>query len=277
MVALTVLAESEPSIADTLYRRFFTGAITLVLTAGASWGVWILWQIGRAAKFNGAALQDVNAHGQAQIYGWMGLFIMGFAYQAFPQVWHTQLVAPRAAVGVFLAMVTGVILRTFGMTLGSGSGTAILVAMLGCGLQVVAILTFAFQIIATFRRSLTRMDPYIGFIFGGLFWFVAMSLLDSWHTYATLSAKTREELLWHVATYQAPLRDMQIHGLAMFMILGVSIRKLPGFFGVPATPRRRGWWALAILSVAVVAECVLFVAYRWSGSHILAAFLMIPW
>jgi hypothetical protein len=40
-----------PSLADTIYRRFFLGAVVLILTAGASWGVWLLWQIGVRGKF----------------------------------------------------------------------------------------------------------------------------------------------------------------------------------------------------------------------------------
>ena len=73
-------------IADTIYRRYFLGAIVLILTAGASWGAWLLWQIGFAGKFTGISIHHVNAHGHAQIYGWVGLFVMGFAYQAFPRM-----------------------------------------------------------------------------------------------------------------------------------------------------------------------------------------------
>src|SRR4051812_2781490 len=34
-----------------------------------------------------------------------------------------------------------------------------------------------------------------------------------------------------MATYQAPLRDLQVHGLALSMVLGVAIRLFPGLFG----------------------------------------------
>ncbi|HOQ87410.1 MAG TPA: DUF1858 domain-containing protein, partial [Phycisphaerae bacterium] len=34
--------DSKPSVADAIYRRFFTAGIVLVLTAGATWGAWLL-------------------------------------------------------------------------------------------------------------------------------------------------------------------------------------------------------------------------------------------
>lgn len=81
--------DSGPSVADATYRRFFTAGIVLVLTAGATWGAWLLWQIGIRGSFTSISIFHVNAHGHAQIFGWVGLFIMGFAYQAFPRMWHT--------------------------------------------------------------------------------------------------------------------------------------------------------------------------------------------
>src|SRR5262245_61080588 len=76
---------------ENVYRRFFIGAIVIALTAGATWGAVLLWQIGIAGKFTSASIHQVNAHGHAQIFGWVGLFIMGFAYQIFPRLWDAPL------------------------------------------------------------------------------------------------------------------------------------------------------------------------------------------
>src|SRR5262249_1330430 len=89
--------------------------------------------------------------------------------------------------------------------------------------------------------------------------------------------RTADGLIWYVATYQAPLRDLQIHGLALFMILGVSLRMLPAVFGLPSIPDRRAWWALNLLSTAVVGEVAMFLAYRWTGNRALATALTLPW
>ncbi|MEP0843155.1 MAG: DUF1858 domain-containing protein, partial [Phycisphaerae bacterium] len=222
------------------------------------------------------SIHDVNAHGHAQIFGWVGLFIMGFAYQAFPRVWHTRLAAPRLAVAAFLLMLVGLTIATISMTLTEAWAAAVPAALLGGGLETLAILIFAGQIVATFRASGAKLEPYVGFVLAALFWFVAMSVFNVWHTYKTMTS-TGESLLWYVATYQAPLRDVQIHGLALFMILGVCQRMLPGLFNVPRGSDRRAWQALGVLIAAVAGESILFVAYRWTGNHALAALLMLPW
>ena len=271
------LTTPAPSLADTIYRRFFIGGIVLILTAGATWGAWLLWQIGFAGKFTGISIHHVNAHGHAQIYGWVGLFIMGFAYQAFPRIWHTTLAAPRLAALAFGLMAVGLIIRTIGMTFPNAGALALWGALGGAALEALAIVLFIGQVLATFRKSNHKLEPYVGFVLMALFWFVAMAGLDVWHTYKTMTATTRQDLLWYVATYQAPLRDLQIHGLAMFMILGVSLRMLPPLFGLPKVSDRRAWHALWVLSVAVLGQTLLFIAYRFSGNHALAGLLMVPW
>jgi hypothetical protein len=266
-----------PSVADTLYRRYFLAGILVILTAGASWGAWLLWKIGLGGSFTGNSIHAVNAHGYAQIFGWVGLFIMGFAYQAFPRVWHTQLAAPRLGVAAFVAMLVSVLLVTLGMTTHGSWSLAMPTALAGGALGALAATTFVAQLLVTFRRSGAAFEPYVGFAVGALIWFVLSSLMGVWHTWTTMSAESRDELLWYVATYQAPLRDLQIHGLALFMILGVSLRMLPPLFDLPRIADRRAWGALAILGVAVLGETVLFIAYRWTSSHVLAASLMVPW
>ena len=267
-----------PSIADTIYRRFFLGGILVILTAGATWGAALLWQIGIGGKFTGVSIHAVNAHGHAQIYGWVGLFIMGFAYQAFPRLWHTTLLRPKLAALTFILMCTGITLRSALMPF-AGSSPATVGSLVGGAIELLACVMFAAQLLATFRRRArdVRVEPYMGFVFAAMFWLITMAALDVWFTYVTMSAPDTRTLLWYVATYQAPLRDMQIHGLALSMILGVSLRMLPAVFDVPKIGRRRAWIALALLTLGVAGESVVFIAYRWTNNHVIAAFLMLPW
>lgn len=87
----TLPVGSEMSLADAIYRPFFLAGILVVLTLGAVWGAYLLLQIGLRGSFTAAGLHEINAHGHAQIFGWVGLFVMGFAYQAFQRLPnHTQ-------------------------------------------------------------------------------------------------------------------------------------------------------------------------------------------
>lgn len=264
-------------VADTIYRRFFLGGIFSILTVGAVWGAFLLWRIGIAGDFTKASLFHVNAHGHAQIFGWVGLFIMGFAYQSFPRIWHTTLAWPRTAAMVFAMMLSGLLLYTVGMAAQSMGAAAVGVMLLGSLLEIVAVTCFLAQLLVTFRRSRAPFEPYIGFIIAALAWFWLQTVAGAWHGYATMTAVSREELIQIVATWQAPLRDIQIHGLALFMIVGVSLRMLPGLFNVPQVPPRQAWTALALLFIAVIAEVAVFLAFRITGISWLAALLLPAW
>jgi hypothetical protein len=267
----------QANVDDAIYRRFFTAAIVTVLTAGATWGAWMLWKIGIAHRFTGVSIFEVNAHGHAQIYGWVGLFIMGFAYQAFPRKWQTRLVAPNLAVAAFVTMMVGLIAKTIGLY-APGTSWGAAVAASGGAAEVVASTIFAVQIYLTFQRSMARLDPWVGFVLAALCFFIAQAAFDLWHSWTTMrSANDPDRLLWYVATYQAPLRDLQIHGTALLIILGVNQRLLPGIYTVKPVPRRRAWAALAVLVGAVLGEIDIFIAYRWTNNHAIAALLLVPW
>ncbi|HLV01554.1 MAG TPA: NnrS family protein, partial [Acidobacteriota bacterium] len=268
---------APPGVADTIYRRFFVAGILLVLTLGASWGAWLLWQIGATGSFTSASIHQVNAHGHAQIFGWVGLFIMGFAYQAFPRMWHRELMAPRLAVATFLMMLVGIIIRTTGMALTESVSWAVPAVLAGGILQSLAIVIFAAQLVVTFRSSGTRWEPYIGFVTAALIWFVIMGVFSLWHTVNTMTAASRADLLYYISTYQTPLRDLQIHGLALFMILGVSIRMLPALFDVAPVPRGRAWKALVILVLGLLGEIFFFVLFHTTGNVIWAFALLGAW
>jgi hypothetical protein len=202
---------------------------------------------------------------------------MGFAYQAFPRFWQTTLAAPSLAIVAFVLMVGGLILRTVGIAAAGTWGPAATLALAGGLMQIAAVYIFTGQLLATFRRSGARVEAYVGFVFAALGWFVVSSLFSVWHSWHTMNARDLDELIWAVATYQAPLRDLQIHGLALFMILGVSLRMLPALYGLARVPERRAWWALALLSTAVAGESVVFLVYRWTGNRLVAAGLLLNW
>jgi hypothetical protein len=267
---------NAPHLERPLHHRYFAAAIATVLSVGAGWGVWLLWQVGSAGRFTGVSIQDVNAHGQAQIDGWVGLFIMGFALQMFPPVWHARLAGRRWRLLPLVAMLAGVALRSVAMSVPLGrSGPSL--ALVGSAFQVGATALFALMLAMTFRRSLERLQPWMGFVFLAVACFVGQALLDGWHTWRTMVAPSREALLAQVSTFQAPLRDLQVHGLALCMILGVSQRFLPPFLGTPVTPARRGWLGLAAVGAGLLLESVLFIALRITGDHRWGAGLLLGW
>ncbi len=264
--------------ADGIYRPFFLAGITLVLTLGATWGAYLLIRIAVAGSFTGAGLHAVNAHGHAQVFGWVGLFVMGFAYQAFPRFKHTELRHPGLAWLSFALILTGILLRATLEPLASGWDTAAILAVTGSGLEVVAVGLFVCVLATTWRASGKPLAGYDWFIISALFWFAVMAVYEGVYAAATFRAAPGE-LVPLVAAWQGALRDIQIHGFATLMILGVSQRLLPNMLNFPAGSPRLARWCLVGLNLAVIGEVVGLVLMRlhghaWAGLWYCAVLLL---
>lgn len=267
---------ARPRLADTIYRPFFLGGLFVILTVGAAWGVLLLWKIGQGGSFTGVSVHEVNAHGHAQIMGWVGLFIMGFAYQTFPRIWHVDLPVPRLAMVSCPAMLIGIFCRSTAMMF-SESAWAAPGHHIGVLVEMAAVAIFIAVLLAAFIRSRQSVQPYVAFVFAALAFFFIQTIYGGWHMAQLMAAPDREALLAQIATYQAPLRDMQIHGLAMMMIFGMGIRLFPAIFGLPEVSNRRAWTAFGLLLGAVILEMSLFLTFRLTGSHTAAGAMLLPW
>lgn len=268
--------DAKPRLIDAIYRPYFLAAMFVMLTAGAAWGVLLLIKIGQNASFTGISVLEINAHGHAQIMGWVGLFIIGFAYQAFPRMWHCDLAKPQLAPVVLCAILVGMTLRIAAMY-AHQQPWAIAAHTAGSVLEVAAVLVLSGQLWMTFHRSEQPISPYLGFVFTALVFLILQTIYSSWHMDRLLSAVTREQLIAQISGWQSPLRDMQIHGMALLMIVGVSMRMFPAIFGLPKTTSRRAWTSLGLLLAAVLLEVVVFTTMTLTAKPAVAAFLLLPW
>lgn len=259
--------EYKPSLADVIYRRFFIGGLAVTFTAGAFWGVIMLWQIAMAGKFTALPINQINAHGHSQIFGWVGLFIMGYAYQAFPRFKHGTLWNPWLAAMSFVLMFSGVVLRVVGEVLALSVVDGVPqthplwfgVGLLGMALEVLAAGAFALVLIRTYRAVGKPLETYDKWVFAAVFWFLAGICGEAFLFYTIMTAPDRGALVSAVATWQLPVRQIQLFGMAAMMILGVSLRFMPPVFGF-ADPGerlyRRAFWPL---NFGIAASAVLFV------------------
>jgi hypothetical protein len=272
-------ADGPVRLADAIYRPFFKAGIAVVLTLGAAWGAYLLLRIALTGRFTAAGLHEVNAHGHAQIFGWVGLFVMGFAYQAFPRFKHAGLAFPRLAWASLGLMLAGLVGRSLAEPLADalpGAGPA---AVASAWLEVAAVALFVWVILATWRAAGKGLAFYDGYILAALGWFGVQAVAEAVYLAATLAAASREELLALVRTWQGAIRDAQIHGFALLMILGVSQRLLHHVYGFPAPGRRLSLAALACLNVAVAGEIAGLVLMRdadrvWAGLWYASALLL---
>src|SRR5262245_20831497 len=178
--------EGEARPEDAIYRRFFKAGILVVLTLGAGWGAYLLLRIAAGGSFRAAGLHEVNAHGHAQIFGWVGLFVMGFAYQAFPRFKHTSLAYPRLAFASLWLMLAGLVARSVLQPLAAPPPPLAAAAVAASGLEVAAAAIFVWVVLATWRgagKPLAVLDYYI---LSALVWFLLQAVYESVYLAATL-------------------------------------------------------------------------------------------
>lgn len=261
-------ADFRPGLGDSIYRRFFLGGIAVTLTAGAVWGALLLWRIATAGAFTALPINEINAHGHSQIYGWVGLFIMGYAYQAFPRFKHGSLWKPWLAATSFVLMLGGIGLRVVGeyFAVTRVADQVLLnpywfgIGLVGMGLETVAAAIFAVVLVQSYRAVRKPLEVYDRWVFAAVFWFVISIFADAFLYIQTSTAGTAHELVLRVATLQSPLRDIQIYGLATVMILGVSLRFMPPVFGFRDPGQKIFRRLLWPFNVGIAATAILFAA-----------------
>lgn len=75
---------------STLLSAWIASGITFLLLPGTFLGVWNLMQISREHSPMSIAPAWLQAHGQAQIFGWVGSFILGIGLHAIPRLRRGQ-------------------------------------------------------------------------------------------------------------------------------------------------------------------------------------------
>lgn len=246
------------------HHSFFKAGIVVLLTAGAAWGALLLLRIARHGSFTSVSTREINAHGQAQIFGWVGLFVMGAAFALLPRLFGTPLRHPRLAVASGALLVAGVLGRSVAEPLAARAPFLVL-GFVAASAEIVAAILFAVVLLGTMRRRVSR-EPADGYFLVGVLWFVTQAVYEAALFFLTATAGSREDLLGRVATFQAPLRDLQIHGFALFMILGMTQRYLVPAYALPRISRTRSLACLAVLIAGVVGEGVGLVALRLTGN-----------
>jgi hypothetical protein len=255
----------RPSLGDTIYRFFFGAGVVTVLSLGCLWGAVNLFLISHEQNFGGIDYSWALAHGHAMVFGFVGFFIMGFAYQAFPRFKHASLWKPGLAFSTLSLMAAGILLQALAHVIAPRAPFLLLGIAAGL-LQVAAVLIFFVVIVRTFRLA-AKPEKYDRFIYAALGWFTLAAILNPVIFWLFESASTRESFLFRVSTFNIPYRDIQLFGVATVMILGVSLRFLPHAYGMrEPTDRWRGFLFWGV-NGAILAGILTFLSGRLFGNH----------
>src|SRR5262249_19716170 len=141
---------------------------------GCMWGAINLFTIGVKENFSGVDYSWVLAHAHAMVFGFVGFFIMGFAYQAFPRFKHTTLWRPRLAFSSLPLMIGGILLQTIAHLL---SPPSLPLEVLASTIQLASVLIFGVAILMTSRLARKR-EGYDRFVYAALGWFVVAAIAN---------------------------------------------------------------------------------------------------
>ena len=262
--------EFSPSMADTIYKPFFLSGIVTVLTLGCMWGAINLLTIGLKESFAGVNYSWVLAHAHAMVFGFVGLFIMGFAYQAIPRFKHAKLWRPRLAFSALPLMVAGILLQTVAHLL---SPPSLLLEIIASVIQLIAVITFILVMICTIQKAAKR-EVYDRFVYAALGWFLLAAIANPVIFKLFELPGDREQLLFNLATFNIPYRDVELLGLAVVMILGISLRFLPHAYGFREPSKRWAGFLFWGVNGSILGGVLLFIGGMISGNHWL---LMLQW
>lgn len=248
----------EASIADTIYRPFFLAGLATVLTLGCVWGAINLFTIGLNQNFSTISYSWILAHGHAMVFGFVGFFIMGFAYQAFPRFKHTSLWRPKLAFSSLPLMIGGIALQTVAHLI-VPSAWALPLELIAASIQFASVVIFGLAIVNTARQA-NKPEVYDRFVYAALVWFVIAAIANPVIFKLFELPGSREQLLFNLATFNIPYRDVQLLGIAIVMILGVSLRFLPHAYGLREPSARWRNFLFWGVNGALVVGAISFIA-----------------
>ena len=218
--------ETVELIEDKVYEKFFKTAILMALTIGVTVGAIVLTYIGKNQNFHYVLHKLVQTHGHAQLFGWVGLCIIGFAYYIVPRVKNVELKYRELTTTSFWLIVTGTVIRIFAQPYANES-TNILLPISGL-LEFMAVALFAFIILSTVLASQEKKEPYDKFIMAGVIWFLVCSIMNFIMDVFMFFTNTNEI----PRTFYSPFVHVFLLGFAFMFIFAVNIRTVYAFLDV---------------------------------------------
>jgi len=105
-----IASAREAALARLLILYISTGLFFMLLP-GTFLGVWNLLAISSRRAANSALPAWIQAHGHAQIFGWIGTFILGIGFYSLPKLRRIHPLELSAVCGTWGLWTSGVTLR----------------------------------------------------------------------------------------------------------------------------------------------------------------------
>lgn len=257
-----ITAARESSLSRLLMLHISTGLIFMLLP-GTFLGVWNLIAISSRRSADSVSPAWIQAHGHAQIFGWIGTFILGIGFYSIPKLRRMKSFALSAVWSSWALWTSGVTLRWL---------TSVyqwhwrVLLPLSATLEVAAFLIF-FRTVSGHRpqdSGQEKLDEWVLVVIAGS---VGLLLTLVINFGATLSLALRGASPELPPDFDQRFLVLQTWGFLVPFVWGFSAKWLPVFLGLRPVRGR-----VLLLAVAVNSAGVLAAMAGWMRS---AMFLLL--
>ncbi len=168
----------------------------------------------------------VQVHGQIQLLGFAGIFVIGMAFRLMPRFSGVPLAYPLLGRAIIPLMAPSLVLRSFAEP--AGDGTPRDAALIGSAVLLVAgAAAFAAVVLRTLLRPASKAESTGWFFVLGAISLVVAAILNAW----LMLQAVRDSSPLVPAGRESVLIAVQLYGFVLMFIAGVSTRAVAAFTG----------------------------------------------
>lgn len=267
-----ITSRREASLARLLMVFIGTG-LAFMLLPGTFLGVWNLIHISSSAAANSVSPAWIQAHGQAQFFGWIGSFILGIGLHSIPKLRRMEPFALWTARATWVLWTTGVALRWI-TNVYQWQWRAML--PLSAALQLVAFAVFFYAVSghqppANTARSKAKFELWSLLVIGGT---CGMMLSLAMNLAGALWAALRLPDPAFPPRFDQAFLVLTAWGFLVPFVWGFSAKWLPIFLGLRPTRNRLLGAAAVVNGVGVL--LAMFGLHRPAAVIVFAAAVLVP-
>lgn len=252
----------EQSLSRLLMTYAVTGLIFMLLP-GTFLGVWNLIKISSRKAAESISPAWIQAHGHAQLFGWVGTFILGIGFYSIPKLRKLKPFALWSAWLTWALWIIGVTVRWLSNIYPWHWRIAL---PLSATLELVAFLIF-FQAVATHRSSVPPkpLEPWIFVVIAATLGLLASLLLNVGASFQ-LALHADSPAFPHV--FDQRYLIVSTWGFIVPMVWGFSARWLPVFMGLRPL---RNLFLLVALAFNILGVTLGFLEHFFAAGIVLLA------
>ena len=254
----------ENALSTILMTYILTG-LAFMLLPGTFLGVWNLISISKLQAAQSVAPGWIQAHGHAQIFGWVATFILGIGFYSIPKLRKMKPFALWRAWACWVLWTTGVLLR-WGATIWPWHWRALL--PLSAVLELAAFALFFFTIgpaHASIKNEKMAWDTWVYVVIAATTGLLLTLLLQILETFS-LALSGASPAFPHL--FDQRYLVVATWGFLVPMVWGFSARWVTVFLGL--RPLRSRLLTLAVVANSLGVLAALFGAFALAANVLLA-------